>query len=139
AVTEEGDAVWNERERRIADKAYLGATIESERAEARRRLETYRAGMPPRVIRGKTALIVDDGVATGNTMRAAIATVKRGGAVRVVVAVPVCPPDSLAVLKAEVDEVVALEIPDMFGSIGAYYDTFPQTDDATVIRLLRRP
>ncbi|MEY4744733.1 MAG: hypothetical protein RL272_678 [Candidatus Parcubacteria bacterium] len=139
AVTEEGDAVWNERERRGAGRAYLDSTLAKERAEARRRLGTYRAGMPPRSLRGKTVLVVDDGVATGYTMRAAVATVKRCGASRIVVAVPVCPADSLAALELEADEVVALESPVIFSSIGAFYDAFAQTDDATVVRLLRHP
>lgn len=139
AVTEEGDAVWNEHERREAGPSYIESALAKERAEARRRLDTYRAGMPPRTMKGKTVLLVDDGVATGHTMRAAIATVRRGGAARIVVAVPVCPPDSLALLEGEADEVIALETPAAFGSIGAFYDVFSQTDDATVIRLLRRP
>lgn len=139
AVTEEGDAVWNEAERRKAGKAYLDETLAAERAEARRRLATYRAGMPPRALRGKTVIVVDDGVATGRTMRAALATVKKEGAARIIVAVPVCPPDSLAELGTEADETVVLESPRAFGAIGASYESFLQTDDATVIRLLRRP
>src|SRR5512142_1163900 len=61
AVTEEGDAVWNEAERRVADASYLEKTLAAERAEARRRLATYRAGLPPRALRGRTVIVVDDG------------------------------------------------------------------------------
>ena len=138
AVTETGEPVWNERERERADPSYIDAAVGRELAEARRRLETYRAGFPPRLFRGITVIVVDDGVATGYTMRAALATVKRERPAAVIVAVPVCPPDSRAVLEAEADEVVVLETPKMFGAIGAYYENFPQVDDATVIKLLRR-
>ncbi len=137
AVTEEGDAVWNESERRAAGEEYLAATLAAERAAARRRLATYRAGMPARSLRGKTVIVVDDGVATGHTMRAAVATVRREGAARLVVAVPVCPPDSRASLEAVADEVEVIESPRAFAAIGAHYGAFPQVSDGEVLRLMR--
>ena len=136
AVTEEGHVVWNEAERAMFDAAKLDKIVEKEKAEAARRLEKFRAGLPPRDLRGKTVIVVDDGVATGYTMLAAVATVRSLRPRRIVVAVPVAPPDSLARIGAAVDEVVALERPVFFGAIGSFYDEFDQVDDEVVVRLL---
>jgi len=137
AVAEKGDAVWNESERGHADPAYLEAEVGRQKAEAQRRLETYRAGLGARSFRGRTVIVVDDGVATGLTMRAAIMTVRRGGPARTVVAVPVCPPGTFHELEREADEVVALERPAALTSIGAFYEDFPQVGDEEVLRLMR--
>jgi predicted phosphoribosyltransferase len=136
AITEEGDAVWNEAERAMADPDYLEQEVKKQQAEARRRLGLYRAGLPPRDLKDKTVIIVDDGIATGYTMRAAVNTVKAAGAARVVVAVPVAPPDSAEALRVAVDEVVVLETPRLFWAIGAFYGEFGQVDDETVVKLM---
>jgi predicted phosphoribosyltransferase len=137
AITEEGDAVWNEAERALADTDYLRREVQKQQAEARRRLGLYRAGMPLRDLKDKTVIIVDDGIATGYTMRAAVNTVKAAGAARIVVAVPVSPPDSVGVLRTTVDKVVVLETPRLFLAIGAFYDQFGQVDDETVTALMK--
>lgn len=137
AITETGDVVWNEAEHARAPKEYLARTIAAEQKEAARRLKTYRPPGQPRNLLRKTAIIVDDGIATGLTMRAAIATVKREGASRLIVAVPVCPSDTKKELEREIDELVVLETPVLFGSIGAFYEEFPQVEDPIVIKLLQ--
>lgn len=137
AITEEGDAVWNEAEKALADTVYLESEVRKQQAEARRRLDLYRAGLPPRDLRGKTAIVVDDGVATGYTMLAAVATIRAAGAARIVIAVPVAPSDSVEKLKTAVDEVVVLETPRLFFAIGAFYGEFGQVDDETVIKLMK--
>lgn len=137
AITEEGDAVWNERERAAAGEDYLEKEVAKQQIEARRRLDLYRAGLPPRDLKGKTAIIVDDGIATGYTMRAAIKTVRAAGPGRLVVAVPVAPPDTTQALRSEADDVVVLEMPRLFWAIGAFYDEFAQVEDETVVELMR--
>lgn len=135
AITEKGDIVWNEAERDMTDKQYLARRVDEEKREAARRLAVFRKGMPPRDLKDKTVLIVDDGIATGLTIRAAIATVKAEGAKRVIVAVPVASSDIVAELKNEVDEMIALT--DLTGgAIAGAYKTFLQVDDEKVIALL---
>lgn len=138
AVTEEGDVVWNEHERRAADRGYLSAEVEAQKKEAARRLATYRAGLAERSFEMKKVLLVDDGAATGLTMRAALATVRRARPAMVVIALPVCPPDTAETLAREADEVVILDSPEPFTAIGASYGDFPQVEDAEVLRLMRR-
>lgn len=137
ALTETGEQVWNESARRLADPAEVEAAVRQETLEARRRLGLYREGLPPRVFRGKTVLVVDDGIATGLTMSAALKTVRSEGAAKIVVAVPVAPPDALERLSRETDETIILQTPVMFMSVGSFYDDFPQVSDKEAIRLLR--
>lgn len=137
AITETGEGVWNEDERRRADAAWLKRKIAEEKAEAERRLTVYRAGLPSRDLEGKTVLIVDDGIATGLTMRAAVKTVLAERPERVIVAAPVAPHDVLPKLSRQVDDVIVLEKPSVFGAIGAFYESFDQVDDATVVTLMR--
>jgi len=136
AITEEGDAVWNEAERALAGDDYLKGEVAKQQAEAKRRLGLYRAGLPPRDLKDKTVVIVDDGVATGHTLRAAIKTVNAAAPARVVAAVPVAPGDSAARLRSEVDEMVVLETPLLFGAIGSFYDEFGQVGDEEVVKLM---
>jgi putative phosphoribosyl transferase len=105
--------------------------------EIRRRRESYLAGRTPVPVEGRTAILVDDGLATGTTMRAAVEAMRQRGAARVVVAVPVAPPDAAATLGQVADEVVCLETPAAFGAVGSFYADFHQLDDAEVVRLMR--
>jgi predicted phosphoribosyltransferase len=107
-----------------------------ERAEVERRERAYRGGRPPLAIAGRTAILVDDGVATGATMRAGVAATRALGAARVVVATPVAASDACALLEAEADEVVCLQVPPDFHAVGAWYEEFPQLDDDEVRALL---
>jgi len=137
AVTEEGLAVWNEEEKTVVNKEWLEKEVAKERAEARRRRETYLKGGQRRSLQNKTILIVDDGIATGLTMRAAIAEAKFFKAKKIIVAVPVAPPDSAELVGQEVDQFIALKTPTFLGSVGQYYDEFEQVSDEEVIKLMK--
>ncbi|MBW4703908.1 phosphoribosyltransferase [Micromonospora sp. RL09-050-HVF-A] len=103
-----------------------------EQAELDRREARYRSGRPPLDLTGRTALIVDDGLATGATARAAVQVARRLGAHRVVVAVPVGAQQAYEMLTAEADEVVCARRPADFGAVSAYYDDFHEVDDDEV-------
>ncbi len=138
AVTEHGAPICNEREVAQVDPEWFRRRVEAERHEARRRRELYLTGRAPLPAEGKVAILVDDGIATGLTMRAAIQDVKQRRPARVIVAIPVAPKDTVERLAREVDEVAALDISDFYlGAVGAYYDDFPQLTDDEVIVLLR--
>lgn len=112
---------------RIAEKA--------REIEARRR--TYLGDREQPEVRGATAIVVDDGIATGATMKAALEVLRTQGAAKVVLAVPVAPPDCLDEFREMVDALVCLETPEPFIAVGAHYARFPQTADAEVVALLR--
>ncbi|MEU3980843.1 phosphoribosyltransferase family protein [Streptomyces sp. NPDC026672] len=116
----------------------LTAVERSERAELERRLDRYRAGRAPVPLAGRTAVLVDDGLATGATAAAACRVVRDRGAARIVLAVPVGPERTLAQLEGPADEVVCLEPARAFGSVGAWYHDFAQTTDDEVTALLGR-
>ena len=106
--------------------------------EIERRRKSYCEGRPALDVAGRTAIVVDDGIATGATMRVALQAVRHRGPARLVLAVPVAPPDTLAGLRKEVDEAVCLETPIGLGAIGFYYRDFHQMSDAEVTDLLAR-
>jgi len=108
-----------------------------ERAELLRRAERYRLDRPRAVLAGRTAIVVDDGIATGSTARAACQVARAHGAARVILAVPVAPRGTVAALGQVADQVVCLESPEPFYAIGQWYEDFAQTSDAEVVRLLR--
>lgn len=107
-----------------------------ELAELARREHTYRGDRPPLDVEGKTTVIVDDGIATGSTMMAAIEAVRRRGARMIIVAAPVAPPDVLRALLHYAEEVHCILAPDEFGGVGRWYNDFSQTEDDEVRRLL---
>lgn len=113
-------------------------TIAAERAEVERRARRYRGARPIRPLVGRTAIVVDDGLATGFTMRAAIEVVRTLRARCVVVAVPVAPSATVDALGGVADDVVCLRTPASFSAIGRWYDDFHQIDDAEVTALLDR-
>jgi len=108
-----------------------------ERAELHRRAERYRLDRPRAMVAGRTAIVVDDGIATGSTARAACQVARAHGAARVILAVPVAPRGTVAALGQVADQVVCLESPEPFYAIGQWYQDFSQTSDAEVVRLLR--
>ena len=115
------------------------ATVERrERAELDRRARRFRGDRPRTPLAGRTAVIIDDGIATGSTARAACQVARAQGAARVVLAVPVAPPSACATLAADADEVVCLETPGHFLAIGEWYQDFSQTSDREVVSLLQR-
>ncbi len=140
AVTQDGQVVWNEKLMKSfhlsPDALDLKETIKKERAESNRRLQLYRRGRPPLVLKDRVVIIVDDGIATGATMRAAIAYTKEQGAQKIIAATPVATVDTLELIAPEVDEVVSVKLPKTFLGISAFYDTFGQTSDDEVIALL---
>jgi predicted phosphoribosyltransferase len=107
-----------------------------EEIELQRREREYRGDRPPLDLRGRIVILVDDGLATGATMRAAAASLRRQGAARVVVAVPVAAEETCAALRPEVDEVICAATPQPFYAVGAWYEDFAQTEDAQVRELL---
>lgn len=116
----------------------VAATAAGERAEIRRRAELLRAGAAPRDLANRTVILVDDGVATGSTMAAAVRVVRGMGAARVVVAVPVAPPDVLVRLRKVADEVVCPLTPQRFVAVGYWYEDFNQVQDSEVRAILGR-
>ena len=108
-----------------------------ELAELTRREGAYRRGRQAPNVAGKTVILVDDGAATGVTMQAAIRSVRAGGPERLVVALPVAPPDTAETLGADADEIICLATPDQFAAVGQWYRRFDQVDDDEVIDLLR--
>ena len=117
---------------------YLKQEIEKEKQVAIERLQSYRKAASKIDIKGKTAIIVDDGIATGATMKAAIQSVKKEGAKAIVVAVPVSPPDTIEEIKKQVDDVVFLYAPQSFQAVGQFYSEFYPTENEEVIELLRK-
>ncbi|MCB1380624.1 MAG: phosphoribosyltransferase [Alphaproteobacteria bacterium] len=134
----ETEVILNEPVMRMAglERKDLDEGVARELAEIARRRTRYLGGRTPIVVTGHTAIVVDDGIATGTTMRAALRAVRRRGPKRLVLAVPVAPPDAIATLRAEVDDVVCLEQPRNFGAIGVFYADFHQVPDDEVIGLL---
>ena len=116
--------------------ADIERVIARERRELERRERAYRAGRAPPVIRGRTVILVDDGLATGATMLAAAESVRAAGAARVIVAVPVASAEACALLRGATDEVIALLVPDELYAVGAWYTDFTQTTDDEVRTLL---
>lgn len=120
-------------------RADIDAQAKRERDEIARRRALYLGGRAPRPTAGATAVVVDDGIATGTTMRAALRALRRRGPARLVLAVPVAPADTLARLRYEVDDVVCLASPEPFRAVGLHYDDFHQVDDAEVLAALAAP
>ena len=98
--------------------------------------ERYRSGRSPERIEGRTAILIDDGIATGGSVRAALRGVRRSDPKRLILAVPVAPPDTVESLRPEVDELVCLSMPVFFHAVGQFYEDFRQTTDEEVVQLL---
>lgn len=110
--------------------------VERQRRELMRREDAYRSGLAPLNLKGETVILIDDGLATGSTMLAAVRAVRQMGAARIVAAAPVASQQAAALVEAEADEIVILEIPPALFAIGAWYEDFAQLEDAEVTRLL---
>jgi predicted phosphoribosyltransferase len=119
-------------------REYLEREIAAQEREIERRQVTYRAGRPPLDVRGKVALVVDDGIATGGTAAAALRWAGSRGAREVVLAIPVAPPASLERLRDEADRIVVLATPEPFLAVGEWYRAFDQTTDDEVVSALAR-
>lgn len=119
-------------------KSTVAKVAERERVEVDRRELEFRKGRPPLQLAKKIAIIADDGLATGSTMRAAVTAIRREKPAEIVLAVPVAPPDVYAHFKREVDQVVCLSMPNPFGAVAFWYDQFEPVSDREVIDLLDR-
>jgi len=116
----------------------VAAVAASEQVELDRRDRAYRGSRPFPVLRGQCVILVDDGLATGATMEAAVEAVRKQGATEVIVAVPVAPMDTVQRLQAGADRVISLATPEPFFAIGNWYEDFGQTTDQEVLTLLRK-
>lgn len=114
----------------------VNRVIARERAELERRERLYRAGRPPLSLKGRIAILVDDGLATGSTMLAAVQFARKRQAKKIVLAIPVASVESVEKLRNKVDQCVCLETPDPFYSVGDWYGNFLPTEDAEVLKLL---
>ena len=119
-------------------RAALERVIAAEREELARRVEVYRLGRPPAEIRDRSVVVVDDGLATGGTARAALRALRGRGAAALILAVPVAAADAVARLRAEADRVVVAVVPDTLSSVGQSSVDFRQTTDAEVVAALDR-
>lgn len=139
AIGEDGALVVNRDVLRVAhvSEDELARVEQEERAVLEARQLRLRAVRPRESLAGRTALIVDDGIATGATMRAAVQVARAHGASRVVVAAPVAPPDVVAAMRVVADDVIVLEQPDPFWAVGSWYEHFESVSDDEVVDLLR--
>jgi len=116
----------------------IDAVAEEEQQELARREQAYRGNRPRPDVRGRTVILVDDGLATGSTMRAAAAALRQYRPARIVSAVPVAAPSTCSDLRKEVDDIVCLHTPEPFQAVGLWYDDFSQTSDDEIHELLAR-
>lgn len=140
AVGEGGVVIKNEEVIRMANiNAQQFTEVEArEREEVTNRATKFREGRTPISLKGRLALIVDDGIATGSTAQAACNVVRALGAEKVIIAVPVASKEAVNVLSTKADEVICLEIPDNFFAVGEWYEDFSPVSDEEVIEFLRR-
>ncbi|NGX51629.1 MAG: putative phosphoribosyl transferase [Chlamydiae bacterium] len=138
AITESGKGFFNEELIHALNvpQDYLEAAIQSEQALAQKRLALYRKNRSPPELKGKRVILVDDGIATGATMIAAVRSTRERGAKEVVIAIPVAPPDTLKRMESVADELICLFSTDDFQGISQFYAIFPQIEDDEIIKLL---
>jgi putative phosphoribosyl transferase len=137
AVALAGEELSANAERLGVPDAYLRDEVRRLRSELGRRHELYRGTGVALPVAGRTVLLIDDGAATGLTLKAAAGALKNAGAARVVAAVPVAPPDALAVIRARADETVCLDVRDDFHAVGQFYSDFSEVSDDQAIAILR--
>ena len=138
AVTQEGEVIID---REVAESVgataeYLEEEASRKKLEVQERMRSLRGDRPYPALQGRTVIVVDDGIATGNSVRAAVLSIRKRGPKAVVVAVPVAPPGSVEKLSRDGTRVVCLRQPSFFFAIGGYYREFGQVEDAEVRRLL---
>ncbi|WP_136590450.1 phosphoribosyltransferase [Salinigranum halophilum] len=138
AVASDGTVFLNDEyiDQLGVDESYVDDAIERERAAAQEKVDRYRGERPPLDLHDKTVVVVDDGVATGATTIACLRQIRAAGAARVVLAVPVGPPDTIERLGAEADEVLCVETPPSFMAVGQFYASFTQVSDDEAMRYL---
>jgi putative phosphoribosyl transferase len=134
----EPEIVVNDEVVRLAGitRDYIDEQAKEELAEIERRRHLYLEGRPRVPLENRTLILVDDGIATGASIRAAIAALRRKNPLRLILAIPVAPVDTVEILRSQVDEVVCLEMPEPFYAIGMHYEDFHQVPDEEVIQLM---
>ncbi|MCK4952712.1 phosphoribosyltransferase [Candidatus Bathyarchaeota archaeon] len=139
AVTEDGTIMLDHRlvEYLGVPKSYIEEECDRQRLEITRRLKLYRGDIPYPNLKGRVVIIVDDGIATGATIKAALASIRKKDPKSIVIATPVAPPSTIKELKRDADRVVCISIPEHFFAIGQFYRDFPQNSDEEVKRLLQ--
>jgi len=139
AMTEDGTILLNDKLASYlgVSETYLQREIEYQKSEIERRLKLYRGHTHRSDLKNRDVIIVDDGIATGSTMKAALASVRKSGAKTVSVAIPVGPPSTISELEKQADRVICLHTPEAFDAIGQFYEDFTQTTDEEVIELLK--
>lgn len=140
ALASGGIQILNDDAMRVQsiDRAGFESVVAREARELSRREHAYRGSRPPLQLKGQAVILIDDGLATGSSMMAAVHAVRTQAPSRIVVAVPVAPPETVEALQSEVDEVICLLIPKWMMSIGRWYLDFSQTSDEEVIDLMQR-
>lgn len=138
AITETGQSILNDEiiNKFKISQEYLNEILKKEKQKAQQRLNIFRKKFPPRNLEHKNVIIIDDGLATGYTMKAAIETVRAEKALNIIVAVPVAPVQAIEEIEKLVDKVICLEIPLYFEAVGQFYENFQQIEDEEVIRIL---
>jgi predicted phosphoribosyltransferase len=138
AVTEDGTTILNQDAIQYlgVSDVYIQQEVKRQIAEIKRRMKRYLGYGPRPSVEGKTVILVDDGIATGATIRAAIASIRKKKPDSIVLAIPVGPPDTVEELRKEVDLVVCLMTPEPFFAIGQFYRRFEQLDDEEVVQIL---
>jgi len=137
AVNESGEVFLQPYAEQMADESYIKAEIGRQMQVIRQRRREYRSVRPKEPLKGRDVVLVDDGIATGSTMEASLTAVLAEEPNRVVIAVPVAPPDTVERLRRRA-EVVALSTPPGFVAVGAYYRNFPQVSDEDVVEILKK-
>lgn len=139
AVTEEGEPFWDEVHSAMFSEQWKSGAVAEAREEARRQRVVFLEGEKPLRAEGKTALLIDDGVATGLTMRAALRELRAENPTRLIVVVPAAHPEVAEEIRKEADGIIVLDPDEEYlGTVGAYYGWFPQVSDEEVIELLKR-
>ncbi len=128
---------WQLAQRVGVDEHYVKLQITNLNVQIKQKNHLYRKGRLPLVVKGKTVIVVDDGAATGATMQAAVIWLKKKKAAKIIIGLPVAPAGFVEKIKREVDELVVLETPRDFFSVGQFYNDFPQVSDNEVIELLQ--
>lgn len=139
AVTEDGTMILDRDlvEYLEVSEAYIREESEHQQLEIRRRIKLYRGNISRISLKNLDVIIVDDGIATGSTMKAALASVRKSGAKKVVIAVPVGPSSTIRELESQADQVVCLYTPESFHAVGEFYEDFSQTTDEEVKEILK--
>jgi putative phosphoribosyl transferase len=138
AIGENGEGVFNDHLIELfgVGREYLKKEIEKEKSLAKERLQLYRQNCSACDVQNKTIILIDDGIATGASIRAAVHSLRAVGVKKIILAVPVAAADALNLLRKEVDEIVCLSIPAFFEAVGAFYQVFKQTSDEEIMHLL---